>query len=247
MKENQMVYGLRPVQEALKSGKEIDKIYIQSSLQASLFQQIKPLLQNRKISLQYVPVERLNRLTANNHQGIIAIISPIEYCDFENVVSNIFEQGKVPFIVMLDRVTDVRNLGAIARSCECAGVDAIVVGQHSCAQINEDAIKTSAGALLRLPVCRQVNLKTTLNLAKQMGLTIYGATEKASMLYTQENLTAPMLLIMGSEEDGISNDLLHLCDSKIKIPICANIESLNVSVAAGVIIYEALRQRTLKH
>src|SRR5574344_1067487 len=189
MKEEQLVYGLRPVQQALRSGKEIDKIYIQSSLQGTIFPQLKPDLHGRKISLQYVPIERLNRLTPNNHQGIVAVISPIEYCDFESVVSSVFEQGRVPFIVMLDRITDVRNLGAIARSCECGGVDAIVVPQHSCAQINEDAIKTSAGALLRLPICREVNLKTTLNIAKQMGLTIYGATEKGAQIYTQANMT----------------------------------------------------------
>src|SRR5574344_3084272 len=245
MKEEQLVYGLRPVQQALRSGKEIDKIYIQSSLQGTIFPQLKPDLHGRKIYLQYVPIERLNRLTRNNHQGIIAVMSPIEYYDFESVVTKIFDEGRVPFIVMLDRVTDVRNLGAIARSCECAGVDAIVVAQHSSAQINEDAIKTSAGALLRLPVCRQVNLKTTLNLARQMGLTVYGATEKGNQLYTQANMTMPLIVVMGSEENGISSELLHMCDEKLKIPIKANIESLNVSVAAGVIMYEVVRQRGL--
>ena len=173
MKESQLIYGIRPVVEALRSGKEIEKIFLQSTLQGSLLQELKEEVAKRKTVVQYVPVEKLNRLTRNNHQGVVAVISLIEYYNFEEIVTQIIEKGKMPFLLMLDRVTDVRNLGAIARSAECAGVDAIIVPQYSSAQINEDAIKTSSGALLRIPICRELNLKTTINLAKEMGVNVY--------------------------------------------------------------------------
>lgn len=245
MKESQLIYGIRPVVEALRSGKEIEKIFLQSTLQGSLLQELKEGIAKRKTVVQYVPVEKLNRLTRNNHQGVVAVISLIEYYSFEEIVTQIIEKGKMPFLLMLDRVTDVRNLGAIARSAECAGVDAIIVPQYSSAQINEDAIKTSSGALLRLPICREVNLKTTINLAKEMGVNVYCATEKGGELYTQVPMKESLMIVMGSEDTGASPEIIKLCDKKIKIPIKANIESLNVSVAAGILIYEVVRQRDL--
>lgn len=245
MKESQLIYGIRPVVEALRSGKEIEKIFLQSTLQGTLLQELKEEIAKRKTVVQYVPVEKLNRLTRNNHQGVVAVISLIEYYNFEEIVTQIIEKGKMPFLLMLDRVTDVRNLGAIARSAECAGVDAIIVPQYSSAQINEDAIKTSSGALLRLPICREVNLKTTINLAKEMGVNVYCATEKGGELYTQVPMKESLMIVMGSEDTGVSPEIIKLCDKKIKIPIKANIESLNVSVAAGILIYEVVRQRDL--
>ncbi|MFV0598225.1 MAG: 23S rRNA (guanosine(2251)-2'-O)-methyltransferase RlmB [Bacteroidales bacterium] len=245
MKESQLIYGIRPVVEALRSGKEIEKIFLQSTLQGSLLQELKEEVAKRKTVVQYVPVEKLNRLTRNNHQGVVAVISLIEYYNFEEIVTQIIEKGKMPFLLMLDRVTDVRNLGAIARSAECAGVDAIIVPQYSSAQINEDAIKTSSGALLRIPICRELNLKTTINIAKQMGVNVYCATEKGGELYTQVPMKESLMIIMGSEDTGVSTEIIKLCDKRIKIPIKANIESLNVSVAAGILMYEVVRQRDL--
>ena len=245
MKESQLIYGIRPVVEALRSGKEIEKIFLQSTLQGSLLQELKEEVAKRKTVVQYVPVEKLNRLTRNNHQGVVAVISLIEYYSFEEIVTQIIEKGKMPFLLMLDRVTDVRNLGAIARSAECAGVDAIIVPQYSSAQINEDAIKTSSGALLRIPICREQNLKTTINLAKEMGVNVYCATEKGGELFTQVPMKESLMIVMGSEDTGVSPEIIKLCDRKIKIPIKANIESLNVSVAAGILIYEVVRQRDL--
>ncbi|MFA6825198.1 MAG: 23S rRNA (guanosine(2251)-2'-O)-methyltransferase RlmB [Bacteroidales bacterium] len=245
MKESQLIYGIRPVVEALRSGKEIEKIFLQSTLQGSLLQELKEEIAKRKTVVQYVPVEKLNRLTRNNHQGVVAVISLIEYYNFEEIVTQIIEKGKMPFLLMLDRVTDVRNLGAIARSAECAGVDAIIVPQYSSAQINEDAIKTSSGALLRIPICRELNLKTTINLAKEMGVNVYCATEKGGEIYTQVPMKESLMIVMGSEDTGVSPEIIKLCDKRIKIPIKANIESLNVSVAAGILIYEVVRQRDL--
>jgi 23S rRNA (guanosine2251-2'-O)-methyltransferase len=245
MKESQLIYGIRPVVEALRSGKEIEKIFLQSTLQGSLLQELKEEIAKRKTVVQYVPVEKLNRLTRNNHQGVVAVISLIEYYSFEEIVTQIIEKGKMPFLLMLDRVTDVRNLGAIARSAECAGVDAIIVPQYSSAQINEDAIKTSSGALLRIPICREQNLKTSINLAKEMGVNVYCATEKGGELFTQVPMKESLMIVMGSEDTGVSPEIIKLCDRKIKIPIKANIESLNVSVAAGILIYEVVRQRDL--
>ena len=245
MKESQLIYGIRPVVEALRSGKEIEKIFLQSTLQGSLLQELKEEVAKRKTVVQYVPVEKLNRLTRNNHQGVVAVISLIEYYNFEEIVTQIIEKGKMPFLLMLDRVTDVRNLGAIARSAECAGVDAIIVPQYSSAQINEDAIKTSSGALLRIPICREQNLKTTINLAKEMGVNVYCATEKGGEIYTQVPMKESLMIVMGSEDTGVSPEIIKLCDKRIKIPIKANIESLNVSVAAGILIYEVVRQRDL--
>ncbi|MDD4703760.1 MAG: 23S rRNA (guanosine(2251)-2'-O)-methyltransferase RlmB [Bacteroidales bacterium] len=245
MKESQIIYGVRPVVEALRSGKEIEKVLIQSSLQGNLLQEVKEEISKRKTVVQYVPIEKLNRMTKNNHQGVVAIMSLIEYFDFEEVVMQTIEKGSTPFLIMLDRVTDVRNLGAIARSAECAGVDAIIVPQYSSAQINEDAIKTSSGALLRLPICKVANLKTTINTAKQLGVSVFCATEKGSELYTQVSMKESLMIVMGSEDTGVSPDIIKICDNRIKIPIKANIESLNVSVAAGILMYEVVRQRDL--
>ena len=243
MKESQLVYGIRPVIEAIRSGIEIEKIFIQSSLQGALLQELKEELKGKRIIVQYVPAEKLDRLTRNNHQGVVAAMSMIEYHNFEEVVTQVIERGEKPFIIMLDRVTDVRNLGAICRSAECAGVNTVAIPQHGSAQINEDAIKTSAGALLRLPICREENLKTTINIAKQLGIKVYAATEKGGVLYTEADMTESIMIIMGAEDTGVTPEIIKMCDGKLMIPIKANIESLNVSVAAGILMYEVVRQR----
>lgn len=246
MDSKHLVYGLRPVMEAVKSGREIDKIYIQNNLQGKLFGELKVLLaqSGRTIACQYVPLEKLDRLVKRqNHQGVVAQLSLIEYRDVEQVLEETEQRGETPFLLMLDGVTDVRNLGAIARSAECAGVHAIIVPQQSTAPINQDAIRTSAGALLKIPVCRVVNTKSLINQVKSFGLKVYAATEKAKNDYTGMYATEPLMIIMGNEERGINSSLIKMADELISIPIKGDIESLNVSVAAGVLLYEVVRQR----
>ncbi len=246
MEDKQLIYGLRPVMEAIKAGKEIDKIYVQKGLQGTLFSQLRTLIaqSEQRINAQFVPVEKLDRLTGRkNHQGVVAQLPAIEYSDLEEIIERVAAQGEEPFFLLLDGVTDVRNLGAIARSAECAGVHALILPRQSTAPINQDAIRTSAGALLRLPVCRCENAKTLLNTVKSYGITTYAASEKASESYTEMNGKEGVMIIMGSEEKGISPSLLRACDSLVSIPIKGEIESLNVSVAAGIMLYEVVRQR----
>lgn len=240
---SQLIFGLRPVIEALTSGKNVDKVMLQNGLSGALVTELKAQIRQAGVPFQFVPVEKLNRLTHSNHQGVVALISPIEYQDFGDVVQRALDEGRAPFVLLLDHVTDVRNMGAIVRTAECAGVDAVVVPDHGSAQISGDAVKTSSGALLRLPICRESNLKTVIYLAKQLGLQVCAATEKASSSYLECDFTKPTLLIMGAEETGISPELLKLCDLRAQLPIHGAVQSLNVSVAAGVFMYEALRQR----
>ncbi len=243
MSSNHYIYGMYPVIEALKSGEEIDKVLIQNGLQGINFQKLRELLKEKQIPYQFVPVEKLNKIVHANHQGVIAFTASISYYSTIDILPVLFEEGKVPFLIMLDRITDVRNLGAIARTAECAGVHAIIIPSKGSAQINEDAIKTSAGALLNIPVCREENLKTIINFAKQSGLQVCAATERAQTFYTDVDFNLPTLLILGSEENGVSNEYLKLCDVKAKLPLLGKIESLNVSVAGGILMYEVIRQR----
>jgi len=238
-----LLFGTRAVIEAIRSGKEVDRLLMQSGLNNELTSELKALVREFNIPFQYVPVEKLNRVTGKNHQGVIGYISEITYQNIENIVPGIFEEGKVPLILILDRITDVRNFGAIARSAECAGVNAIVIPSKGAAQVNGDAIKTSAGALHKVPVCRSENLKTTIEFLKASGISIISCTEKTDSYYYDHDLTLPLAIIMGSEEDGISGEYLKRSDFKAKIPLMGEIQSLNVSVAAGIILYEALRQR----
>lgn len=239
----QVVYGLRPVIEAIESGVQIDKILIQTGLSGNLVNELKAKIRDAQLPFQYVPVEKLDKVTRNNHQGVVATVSPICYHSFMDLIPALTEEGKVPFVVLLDHITDVRNMGAIVRTAECAGVHAVVIPDHGSAQINEDAIKTSSGALLRVPICRESNLKTIVNLARQYGLQVVAATEKGNRSYLDVDFTQPTLLIMGSEETGISNELLKLSDARACLPIQGEVQSLNVGVAAGVFMYEVLRQR----
>jgi 23S rRNA (guanosine2251-2'-O)-methyltransferase len=239
-----MVFGIRAVIEAIKSGKEIESLYVQRGISGAVFQELRALLSERGIVYQQVPVEKLNRITGKNHQGIIAFISPIVYETIENIVPMIYEKGETPLVLILDGITDVRNLGAIARTAECAGVHAIIVPSRGSAQINPDAIKTSAGALYKIPVCRHENLLKTARFLQESGLQLIACTEKTNSDIYSPDYTAPTAVIMGSEEDGISNELLRISDHLAKIPMFGEIESLNVSVSAGVLLYEAVRQRS---
>ena len=236
----QVIYGLRPVIEALASGQQVERVLIQNGLNSSLLNELRTKLKEHDIPFQYVPVEKLNKMTTGNHQGVVATIAAVKYRNFVDVLEN---QDSPALIVLLDHITDVRNMGAIARTAECTGVAAIVVPDHGSAAINEDAIKTSSGALLRLPVCREQNLKTVVNLAKQYGYQVVAATEKGAVHYREVDFHQPTLLIMGNEETGISSELLKMSDVRAKLPIVGEVASLNVSVAAGVFMYEALEQR----
>jgi 23S rRNA (guanosine2251-2'-O)-methyltransferase len=238
-----MIFGLRPIIEALKSGKEIDKLLVQNGLKNELFGEMMSLLKKHNVVYQYVPVEKLNRLTSKNHQGVVGYISSIEYSKIEKVLPMVFDAGKTPLILILDRITDVRNFGAIARTAECAGVDAIVIPARGAAQINADAIKTSTGALHKIPVCKEDNLKDVILYLRESGLQVIACTEKTTDMYYAQDYTLPVAIMMGSEEDGISPEFLKLADAHAKIPLMGKIGSLNVSVAAGVILYEAVKQR----
>lgn len=238
-----MIFGLRAVIEAIKSGKEMESVYIQRGLSGAVFHELKEALKERQLVYQLVPVEKLNRLTPKNHQGAVAFVSPIIYQRIEDIVPAVYERGETPLILILDRITDVRNIGAIARSAVCAGVHALVVPAKGSAQINPDAVKTSAGALFTIPVCREENLLKTVRFLQGSGLVITACTEKTEDLLYKPDYTVPSAIIMGSEEDGISTELLRIADHLAKIPMFGEISSLNVSVSAGIILYEAVRQR----
>ena len=241
---SEMIFGVRAVIEAIQAGKEIDKILVKKDIQSDLSKELFAVLKGTLIPVQRVPVERINRVTRKNHQGVIAFISSVTYQKTEDLVPFLFEQGKNPLFVMLDGITDVRNFGAIARTCECAAVDAVIIPARNSVSVNADAMKTSAGALHTLPVCREHSLKETLQFLKNSGFHIVAATEKGDYDYTKADYTGPMCIIMGAEDKGVSYDNLALCDEWVKIPMLGTIESLNVSVAAGILIYEAVKQRT---
>ncbi len=230
--------------EALSSGVQIERVLIQNGLNSSLLNELRSKLKEGDVPFQYVPVEKLNKMTTGNHQGVVATIAAVKYRPFVELMEDLCaDEARMPLVVLLDHVTDVRNMGAIARTAECAGVDALVVPDRGSAALNEDAIKTSSGALLRLPVCREQNLKTVVNLAKQYGCQIVASTEKGAVHYREVDFRKPTLLIMGNEETGISPELLKMSDVRAKLPIVGEVQSLNVSVAAGVMMYEALEQR----
>ncbi len=238
-----MVFGIRAVIEAIKSDKEIESLLVQRGLTGSIFQELKTLLLEKGIVYQQVPVEKLNRVTQKNHQGVIAFISPIIYQRIEDIIPIVYENGETPLIVIIDGITDVRNLGAIARTAECAGVHALIVPSKGSAQINPDTVKTSAGALYKIPVCRHDNLQKAARFLQESGLQLVACTEKTNDNVYQPDYRVPTAIIMGSEEDGISNELIRIADHLAKIPMFGEIESLNVSVSAGIMLYEAVRQR----
>ncbi|WKK59261.1 23S rRNA (guanosine(2251)-2'-O)-methyltransferase RlmB [Sphingobacterium sp. BN32] len=242
---NQMVFGIRAVMEAIDSGREIESLFVQRGLSGTLFAEFKALIKEHQIAYQQVPIEKLNRITKKNHQGIIAVISPIIYQNIEDLLPVIYEKGETPLLLMLDGVTDVRNMGAIARTAECAGVHAIIVPKKGSAEINPDAIKTSAGALFKIPVCRQDSLSKTAKFLIDSGVQLVVSTEKTKESIYDVDYTGPSCVIMGAEDVGVSDDLIRISDKLAKIPMFGEIGSLNVSVSAAVVIYEAIRQRNI--
>ena len=241
--DKDFIFGIRAVIEAIKAGKQIDKLMIKAGLKGELFFELMKLVKDLQIPFQYVPNERINRVTMKNHQGVLAFISPIEFQNIENILPSIFEAGKTPLIVILDKVTDVRNFGAITRTAECANVDAIIIPEKGSAQISGDAVKTSAGALLKIPVCRVKNLSETIKYLQQSGIQLVAATEKASDFYYKVDFSIPTAILLGAEDRGVDMEYLKVADQMVKIPILGEIESLNVSVAASILMYEAVKQR----
>jgi len=242
--QSQMIFGTRAIIEAVQAGKDVDKILMRRDLQSDLARELFRIVKGTNIPLQRVPQEKLDRLTRKNHQGVIAFISEVTYRKLEDIVPSLYEEGKNPLIILLDGITDVRNFGAIARTCECAGVDALVIPVHNSVTVNADAVKTSAGALLTLPVCKEASITEAVRFLKNCGYKIIAATEKANNNYTTVDYTTPVALVLGGEDYGISIDNLRSCDEMVKIPMMGSIASLNVSAAAAVLLYEIVRQRT---
>ena len=241
--KDEYIFGIRAVIEAIESGKDIDKVLIKKDLKSELAAELFAKMKEYSIVGQRVPVDRINLITKKNHQGVVAILSAITFASLDNVVPELYEKGETPLVVILDGITDVRNFGAIARTCECAGVNAIVISERNSAGVNGDAVKTSAGALLHIPVCREKSALNAVKYLKDSGFQIVGATEKGAVNYTKIDYTVPTAIVMGAEDVGISVDILKICDSYAAIPQFGHISSLNVSVAAGILIYEAVRQR----
>lgn len=240
---DEFVYGLRPLIEAIESGRDIDKVFLRKNLQGDTYKHILNLVRQRSIPCQFVPVEKLNRITRKNHQGVVAYISPVSYQHLDQVIPAVYESGEDPLVVLLDGITDIMNFGAIARTAECAGVHAIVVSWHGSARVNADSLKASAGALNRIPVSRVPNLIYAVNFLRNSGLMIVGTTEKADKHYTRIRITGPCAIILGSEEKGISAGLMKRCDEIVGIPVMGQISSLNVNAAFAVLVYEIVRQR----
>ncbi len=243
MEKNDYIFGIRAILEAIASGKTIDKVLVRRDLGGDLAKELLEKVKEYDIVVQRVPLEKLNRITMKNHQGAIALLSPVGYHKLDNIVPELYEEGKVPLALLLDGVTDARNFGAIARSADCSGVDFIVVPERGSASVTSDAVKASAGALFYVPVCRERDILTAVKKLKENGYLIVGASEKGAESYVDVDFTVPVAIVMGAEDTGISPDVLRHCDRLASIPILGNIGSLNVSVASGVMLYEAVRQR----
>ncbi|MFV0484395.1 MAG: 23S rRNA (guanosine(2251)-2'-O)-methyltransferase RlmB [Bacteroidales bacterium] len=242
-KETDFIFGIHPIIEALKAGENIDKVLIKKELKGESSKELMSLLHSNRITSQYVPEQKLNQITRKNHQGVIALTSPIPFHNLGDVITQTYEDGKTPLLIVLDGVTDVRNFGAIVRTAECAGATAVVIPSRGAARISSDAVKTSAGAIYHLPICKESSLVNALDYLKKSGIQVLAATEKANENYSGVDLSVPTAFVMGAEGDGISRDLLREADREVSLPILGEVGSLNVSVAAGVLIYETIRQR----
>lgn len=244
MKKNDLIFGVQAVLESLKAEQNLDRILIQREIgKGSRLSEIFTLAQARQVPIMRVPIEKLDRLTPKNHQGVVAFKGFVDYASLPDVIATAFEEGKTPLVLVLDRITDVRNFGAICRTAEVSGVTAVVIPEKGGAQVNGEAVKTSSGALSFLPVCREANLLQTVKTLQASGLQVVACTEKAEGYFYALDLTLPTAIVMGSEEDGISPEIIRTCDHLARIPQFGQVQSLNVSVAAGVAMYEAVRQR----
>lgn len=241
--KTQYIYGIHAVLEALEAGKDIDKILLSKTLNNETAQEIIDRARQLRVPTQRVPVQKIDRITRRNHQGVLAMMAAVTYYRIEDLVPQLFDEGENPFVVVLDGVTDVRNFGAVARTCECAGVSTIVIPDRESVSVNADAVKTSAGALNYIPVCRERNLVTAVKLLRDSGFKIVGTSDKQHLSYTQADYTGPVAIVLGAEDKGISPEIMKLCDTQVLIPEFGHINSLNVSVAGGIMIYEVVRQR----
>lgn len=241
--KSQVVFGIRAVIETIESGKQVDKVLMKKDLGGELARELLSVTREYNVPVQRVPVERINKVTRKNHQGVIAFMAAVDYYHVDDIVPALYDEGINPLVVVLDGVTDVRNFGAIARTCECAGVNCIVIPERNSVSVNADAVKTSAGALNYLPVCRERNLVKAVQYLRDSGFKVMGASEKTDLNYTKANFTGPVAIVLGAEDTGISTDVLKLCDTLVAIPEFGQINSLNVSVAGGIMIYEVVRQR----
>ncbi len=241
--KNQYIYGIHAVLEAIDAGKDIDKILLSKTLNVDTAKEIVDRARSLRVPVQRVPVQKIDRITRRNHQGVLALMSAVTYYQVEDIVPQLFDNGENPFIVVLDGVTDVRNFGAVARTCECAGVSAIVIPDRESVSPNADAVKTSAAALNYLPVCREHNLVNAVKLLRDSGFKIVGTSDKSQVPYTRGVYTGPVAIVLGAEDKGVSPEIMKLCDTQVMIPEFGHINSLNVSVAGGIMIYEVVRQR----
>lgn len=237
-----IIFGIRPIVEAIEAGKQIEKLYVRKGAEGQLLGELRELARRRNINVQEVPVEKLNRLTRGNHQGVVAQTAAITYVELADIVDGV-PADETPLVVVFDGVTDVRNFGAIARSAECAGAHGLVVPVKNAAPVNADAMKTSAGALAKIPVCRVGSIRNALLALRNEGMQIVAASEKSGQVIYDADLTRPTVIVMGSEDTGISREVMKMCDCQLAIPIVGSIESLNVSAAAAVLLFEVVRQR----
>ena len=239
---NEIIFGIRPVAEAIEAGKQIERIYMRKGADGQLINDLKDLCYRHRLHIQEVPVEKLNRLTRGNHQGVVAQIAAIEYVPVEDIFERV-PDDETPLIVIFDGITDVRNFGAIARSAECAGAHGLIVPLKNSAPVNADAIRSSAGALTSIPVCRVGSIRNTIKMLQNEGYSVVAATEKSRKLLYDADFTRPTAIVLGNEERGVSKEVLKLCDEQLAIPMIGHIESLNVSAAAAVMLFEVVRQR----
>lgn len=237
-----IIFGIRPVAEAIEAGKQIERIYMRKGADGQHINDLKDLCYRHRLHIQEVPVEKLNRLTRGNHQGVVAQIAAIEYVSVEDIFERV-PDDETPLIVIFDGITDVRNFGAIARSAECAGAHGLIVPLKNSAPVNADAIRSSAGALTSIPVCRVGSIRNTIKMLQNEGYSVVAATEKSRKLLYDTDFTRPTAIVLGNEERGVSKEVLKLCDEQLAIPMIGHIESLNVSAAAAVMLFEVVRQR----
>jgi len=243
MEKEHQIFGIRAIIEAINSGKEIDKVFIQKDAQGDLMRDLMKVMKQKSINFSYVPVEKLNRLTSMNHQGAVASIAPISFHNLEDLVEKVLESGKTPLFLILDQLSDARNFGAIIRTAECTGVDGIIVQKQGSAPVNGDTVKTSAGAVFNVPICKVEHIKDAIFHLQGSGIKTVAATEKTDSNIYDIMLNEPVAIIMGSEDRGVNPSVLKIVDEKAKLPMFGTIESLNVSVACGAFLYEAVRQR----
>lgn len=243
MEKEDYIFGTRAIIEAIRNGRFIERVLIRKGIENELFAELFQLIKQNAIPYQLVPVEKINRITRKNHQGVLALLSAVEFFDIETLLPGLYESGKDPLILILDQITDVRNFGAIIRSAECGGVHCVIIPEKGMARVGSDAVKTSAGAIYSMPVCKVKSLPYALRYLKNSGIKTVAATEKGEKVYTEVKMNVPLAIVMGAEDKGISPAVLQLCDEHLQIPLFGKIESLNVSVATGLMIYEAVRQR----